>query len=107
MSVSGVSRGVVVALPALVLAGLGITHPARLDAGTAVWWMNLHVLALPLFPLLAAAQWVMLDRAPAVLRMIGRLAAFGFAVYYDGLDAVDGIAAGAVVHAHRGYAAGD
>ena len=107
MRVSAAFPAVAVALPAFVLAGAGLTHPIRLTASTATWWMNLHVLLLPIFPLLAAAQWTMLDRAPAVLRVIGRSAASGFAIYYDGLDAVDGIAAGAVVHAHHGYAAGD
>lgn len=102
---SAVFRAVAVALPALLLGGLGLTHPIRLTEGTAWWWMNLHVVLLPIFPLLAGALWLMLERAAPVLRVAGRLAAFGFAVFYDGLDAVDGIAAGAVVHAHHGYAA--
>lgn len=107
MDVSGTSRTVLVALPGLLLAGLGAMHPRYLVAGTAQWWSTLHVLLLPVFPLLGAALWVLLDSAPAVLRRSGRAAAFGFAVYYDGLDAVDGIAAGAVVHAHHGRTAGD
>jgi hypothetical protein len=44
------------------------------------------------------AQWLLLSLAPAVLRRPGRLAAFGFAAFYGGLDAVAGIAAGTVVH---------
>jgi hypothetical protein len=96
-----------IALPAVMLAGLGCAHPAHLNADTAQWWSTLHVLLLPVFPLLGAAQWFLLDDAPAWLRRPGRVAAAGFAVYYDGLDAVDGIAGGAVVHAQGGRTSAD
>ncbi len=89
-------------MPGLLLAGFGIAHPARLTTDTAQWWAMLHVLLLPVFPLLAAAQWVLLTPAPPWLRWPGRLAAFGFAAFYTGLDAVAGIAAGTVVHAENG-----
>ncbi|HEU5158029.1 MAG TPA: hypothetical protein VFU43_13620 [Streptosporangiaceae bacterium] len=91
-------RTVLIASPALILAGFGCVHPAHLGAGTAQWWSTLHVLLLPVFPLLGAAQWVLLADAPVWPRRTGRVAAASFAVYYDGLDAVDGIAAGALVH---------
>lgn len=94
-------RTVLLALPGVLLAGFGIVHPAALDAETAQHWSRLHVALLPVFPLLAAAQWALLDRAPYALRRVGRLAALGYAVFYGGLDAVDGIAAGAVVHAQH------
>lgn len=98
-----------------MLAGFGTVHPELLDIITAPWWARLHVLLLPVFPLLAVAQWILLTPAPAVLRWLGRLAAFGFAAFYSGLDAVAGIAAGTVVHAQHGltpvlgelFAAGD
>lgn len=57
------------------------------------------MLLLPVFPLLGAAQWFLLADAPVWLRRTGRVAAASFAVYYGGLDAVDGVAAGALVHA--------
>ncbi|WP_328614058.1 hypothetical protein OHS18_38275 [Amycolatopsis sp. NBC_00355] len=44
----------------------------------------------------------MLTSAPPWLRWPGRLAAFGFAAFYGGLDAVAGVAAGTVVHAQNG-----
>jgi hypothetical protein len=90
-----------VALPGLVLAAFGTTHPAPLEVHSAQWWTLLHILLLPVFPLLAAAQWVLLAPAPAWLRWVGRLAAFGFAAFYGGLDAVAGIGAGTVVHAQN------
>ncbi|MFB9689456.1 hypothetical protein [Amycolatopsis plumensis] len=108
-------RGLLFALPGLLLAGFGAVHPAYLDAGTASWWVALHVVLLPVFPLPAVAQWLLLTSAPPWLRWPGRVAAFGFATFYGGLDAVAGIAAGTVVHAQHGatpvvgavFAAGD
>jgi hypothetical protein len=109
------ARAGLLAVPGLALAGFGLVHPAGLDVATAPWWARLHVLLLPVFPLLAVAQWILLTPAPAVLRWPGRLAAFGFAAFYSGLDAVAGIAAGTVVRAEHGltptlgelFAAGD
>jgi len=92
-----------VAVPGLVLAGFGVVHPSGLNADTAGWWATLHIILLPAFALLAAAQWHLLTPAPPVIRWAGRLAAFGFAAFYTGLDAVAGIAAGTVVDAQHGY----
>lgn len=91
-------RAVAVALPGLLLAGFGLVHPAGLHAGNAQWWATLHVLLLPVLPLLAVAQWVLLAPASRLLRWLGRLAAYGYATFYTGLDAVAGIAAGTVEH---------
>ncbi|MEV4319935.1 hypothetical protein [Actinocrispum sp. NPDC049592] len=98
MSRSQWLRAALLAAPGLILAGFGVFHPAPLEVDTAQWWTTLHVLLLPVFPLLAAAQWVLLTGAPMVLRWAGRVAAFGFAAFYGGLDAVAGIAAGTVAH---------
>ena len=35
---------IVVAGPALVLAGVGVTHPQDLNGGSASWWTTLHLL---------------------------------------------------------------
>jgi hypothetical protein len=91
----------IAAAPGVLLAGFGAAHPAGLDAATAGWWAHLHVFLLPVFPLLAAAVWFQLSPAPRWLRRPGRLAAFGFAAFYGGLDAVAGIAAGTVVGAQH------
>lgn len=92
-----------VALPGLALAGFGLVHPAGLSAGSASWWATLHIILLPMFLLLGAAQWHLLTPAPPVIRWTGRLAAFGFAAFYTGLDAVAGIAAGTVMDVQGGY----
>ncbi|WP_103352167.1 hypothetical protein [Amycolatopsis sp. CA-128772] len=90
------------AVPGLTLAGFGLAHPVVLDAASAPWWASLHVVLLPVFPLLAVAQWSLLSPAPRAVRLPGRVAAFAFAAFYGGLDAVAGIAAGTVVHAQHG-----
>ena len=91
-----------VAVPGLLLAGFGAVHPGHINADTAGWWADLHIILLPAFALLAAAQWHLLTPAPAPIRWLGRLAAFGFAAFYTGLDAVAGIGAGTVVDAQHG-----
>lgn len=99
------SRGLRAALfagPGLLLAGFGAVHPGVLDAATAQRWAVLHVVLLPVFPLPAVAQWLLLAPASPWLRRPGRLAAFGFAAFYGGLDAVAGIAAGTVTHVQHG-----
>jgi hypothetical protein len=102
MSRSSWSQAVAVAVPGLLLAGFGVVHPDGLHAGNAQWWVTLHVLLLPMFPLLAAAQWFLLAPAPRLLRWSGRLATYGYAAFYTGLDAVAGIAAGTVEEASGG-----
>jgi hypothetical protein len=38
--------------PPLLLAGLGLTHPNDLTGTSAGWWTSLHIILVPLFPLL-------------------------------------------------------
>ncbi len=95
-------RALLVAVPGLLLAGFGVVHPRGFNADTAGWWATLHIVLVPMFPLLAAAQWYLLGRAPRVVRRLGRFAAYGFATYYTALDAVAGIAAGTVVDTQHG-----
>jgi hypothetical protein len=54
-------------------------HPHHLDGGTAGWWHGMHIILAVIFPLLGAAQWVLLDNALVVLRLPDRAAAFGYA----------------------------
>jgi hypothetical protein len=89
---------VVVAAP-LALAVAGLVHPHGLTASTAGRWADLHVWLLPVFPLVTLGFVVPLWRRPAgdlasVATVVAWVAAFGYACFYTGLDAVAGIAAG-------------
>lgn len=94
-----------VALPALLLAGLGLLHPVFLTDDTAERWRLLHLLLLPAFPLLAASVWVLLrgERGPAALGARGLAASY--AVLYGALDAIAGV--GAAHQVLRASARGD
>lgn len=87
---------VVVALPGLVLAGFGLTHPLFLDDTTAPAWWQLHVPLIPLFPLLAVALWWLLRGERGVLAWGARIAGYLYACFYTGLDVLAGIGAGLV-----------
>ncbi|MFJ9538591.1 hypothetical protein ACIRPX_15135 [Streptomyces sp. NPDC101225] len=97
----------VTAVP-LLLAAAGLTHPTGLSRSTATDWTQLHIVLLPVFPLLAVGLLVPLWRRPrADLAGIATVAAwtgaFVYAAFYTGLDAVAGIGAGtAVEHAANG-----
>jgi hypothetical protein len=98
------ARVVVIAAPAVVLAGLGLTHPQDLTATSAPWWTTLHVLLLPLFPLLAFSLWLLLRGLPGPAAWVARIAAYGYAAFYTALDVLAGIAAGELtqLNAERG-----
>ncbi|MET7575386.1 hypothetical protein ABZT04_44100 [Streptomyces sp. NPDC005492] len=89
----------------LLLAAAGLVHPHGLSRATAGEWAWLHIVLLPVFPLLVIGLLVPLWRRPGrdiagIATVVTWLAAFTYAAYYTGLDAVAGIAAGtAVEHA--------
>jgi hypothetical protein len=88
-----------VTVPSLVLALAGLlVHPSHLDSGTAHRWAALHIVLLPVFPLVAAGFVVpLLGRPRGVAAVVAWIAAFAYACFYTGLDAVAGIAAGTAV----------
>ena len=88
-----------VALPALVLSGLGLAHPTLLNSGSAEWWTTLHLLLVPFFPLLGVSVWVLLRNDRTAVGWAGRIAAAIYVVFYTALDALSGIATGTVVGA--------
>ena len=100
-------RTLLVALPGLVLAAIGLTHPHHLDASTAQWWRDMHVVLAVVFPLLGAAQWVLLDGSPRYVRYPARAATFGYVVFYGALDALAGIGGGAMTLANGGRTSAD
>jgi hypothetical protein len=84
-----------VALPPLALAIIGTTHPEHLTAASALYWRNLHVITLPIFPLLGFAPWLIVRfRHITALSWIAGVLGFVFAVFYTGLDVLAGIGAG-------------
>lgn len=94
-----VPQAVAVAVPGLVLAGAGLTHPMVLDPSTAHHWWTLHVVLLPVFPLLGVVVWALLRGEHGVVAWVARVAAYVYAVFYTGLDTLAGIAAGVAVDA--------
>jgi len=84
----------IVAGPAVVLAGLGLTHPQELTAASASWWTTLHVILLPIFPLLAVSLWLLLRGVPGPVAWVARIAAYGYATFYSVTDVLIGIGAG-------------
>lgn len=92
-----------VALPGLALAAFGwLVHPGYLDPSTARAWWTLHVLLIPVFPLIAVAIWGLLRGEGGVLAWGARVAAYGFATFYTGLDVLAGIGAGLVTDVGQG-----
>ena len=87
-------RVLVIAGPAVMLAGLGLTHPQELTAASASWWTTLHVILLPIFPLLAVSLWLLLRGVPGPVAWVGRIAAYGYATFYSVTDVLIGIGAG-------------
>lgn len=90
---------VLVVVGPLVLAGFGLVHPGGLRTGTAQTWAELHVWLIPVWPLLALGLIVPLWGRPrrdavGVATVVAWVAAFGYATFYTGLDAVAGIGAG-------------
>lgn len=82
-----------VALPALLIAALGLAHPIFLTPETAERWRLAHLALLPIFPLVAGAVWVLLreERGPAA--WAARVLALAYAVLYGALDSIAGLGA--------------
>jgi hypothetical protein len=82
----------------LLLAVAGVVHPSALNGSTAHHWAVLHIALLPVFPLVAVGFILpMWGRPRNLLTVLVWAAAFGYACFYTGLDAVAGIAAGTLV----------
>lgn len=85
---------VLVALPALVLAGIGTLHPLHLIAADALRWRNIHVAALFVFPFLGVPPWLLLRRRSRPLAAIAAILGYVYAAGYTALDVLAGIGAG-------------
>ncbi len=80
----------------LVTGSLEFFHPTFLTAASAQWWVTLHVLQLPLFGLLGLGLYVLAGDTDGWWRVVGRLAAGVFAVFYGAFDSIVGISTGSV-----------
>jgi hypothetical protein len=95
-----------VALPPLALALVGLTHPTRLDADSALYWRDLHIAILPVFPLLGFAPWIVVRGHSRRLSWAAGLLGFVYAAFYTSLDVLAGIGAGGLEHEGMGMARG-
>jgi hypothetical protein len=96
---------IMAALPGVILAAVGLTHPHDLDPVTAGHWIMMHVGLIPIFPLLGLALFIPAWRFPRWAKIALGLLVFLYVVYYGALDAVAGIGAGIAVQ--RSQARGD
>ena len=90
-----------VMLGPVLLALAGLAHPHGLSAATAHRWVWLHIVLLPVFPLLALGFVLLLRERPrAFIPAAARIATWAcaavYATGYTGLDTVAGIAAGTI-----------
>lgn len=87
------ARALLVALPPLLVGGLGLLHPQFLTPATAARWQLAHLLLLPAFPLLAVSVWGLLRGHRGALTLGARLLAVAYAVLYGALDSIAGLGA--------------
>jgi hypothetical protein len=82
-----------VALPALLIAALGLAHPVLLTPETAERWRLAHLALLPVFPLVAASVWFVLRGERGLAAWAARVLALAYAVLYGALDSIAGLGA--------------
>lgn len=95
-----------VALPAIACALVGLTHPMDLTAASAEYWRNMHIVLIPIFPLIGLAPWLIARRAGVWFGRVGAALGYGFATFYTALDILAGVAGGALVLAGDSAATG-
>jgi len=85
-----------VMVPPLALAAAGLVHPIYLTNASAMRWHDLHVLLLPVFPLLGLGPWLLGRRHGRVLGWTTGFLGYVYATFYSALDVLAGIGAGAL-----------
>ncbi len=93
---------VAVAVPHLVVAAIGLTHPATLTIDSAHHWQVMHTVLLPLFPLLALGPWLLARAVDPRSSVVVGVVAFVYACFYTALDVLAGIGGGAIKAAEGG-----
>jgi len=95
-----------VSVPALLAGAIGLTHPPTLNASSAEHWRAMHIVLIPVFPLIGLAPWLIARRAGPWFGRGGALFGYGFAVFYTSLDLLAGVAGGALVASGHADASG-
>lgn len=95
-----------VAVPALLCATVGLAHPPKLNADSAEYWRAMHLVLIPIFPLIGLAPWLIARRAGRVFGWLGAIFGYGFATFYTSLDLLAGVGAGALVASGNSDATG-
>lgn len=88
-----------VSVPAVVIALIGLLHPHHLTAETAARWQVMHIVLIPVFPLVGLGPWLIARRTSRPLGMIAAVGGYGFATFYTSLDLLAGVAAGTLQRA--------
>ena len=91
-----------VLVPPVVIGLIGTTHPAHLTQDASGYWRDLHVVLLPLFPLLAVGPWLVARAVDPVYGRITLVLGYVYACFYSALDILAGIAAGALKYDREG-----
>lgn len=101
---AAISRGTIVAvlLPPLLIGLVGTTHPPHLTQDASAHWRDLHIVLLPLFPLLGVGPWLVARSIIPLYGTITLVLAYVYACFYSALDILAGIAAGALKHDREG-----
>ncbi|MBB2914736.1 hypothetical protein FHS43_006048 [Streptosporangium becharense] len=92
-----VLRTAALTLIPVVLAATGLLHPHHLTPETAERWVTLHLLLLPVFPLLAGSLLLLLRGVRGPWAVVARVGSYVYAIFYTSLDAIAGIAYGTLV----------
>jgi len=69
-----------------------------LNGHTALYWRNMHVVLLFVFPLLAVGPYILLKPAGRWLRWMANILLYGFVFLYTALDLLNGVGA---AHVYR------
>lgn len=88
--------------PPLLIALVGLTHPARLTQDASAHWRDMHIVLLPLFPLLAVGPWLIARSIEPIYGRITLVLGYVFACFYSALDVLAGIAAGSLKYDRQG-----
>lgn len=91
-----------VLVPPVLIGLVGLTHPAHLTQSASGYWRDLHIVLLPMFPLLAVGPWLVARSIEPIYGRITLVLGYVFACFYSALDILAGIAAGALKYDREG-----